>query len=90
VNKKKIMDLTLSTNYKLAIHCPTRKEAEEFIGFIRSLGYIWSNKDSWWLNYMGNTCYCFEPSGEVLIGCIEFFEKKDYTIKTFKEMNEKL
>jgi hypothetical protein len=90
LDKKKLIDLILATNYKLAVHCPTRKEAEEFITFIRNLGYVWNNKDSWWLNYMQNTCYCFEPSGEVLIGCDEYFKKRGYIMKTFKEMNRKL
>ena len=75
--------------YKTAIICKDRTESVIFINACKKDGWLWNLKDSFWLNYMENTCYCFEISGKVLVGHKKFFEDKEYEFLSFRTWYEK-
>lgn len=74
---------------KTAIHCPTEKEANEFLALLKSAGYKWGSGnelifDTNWDDYKDETCY----TNRVYYAEIDFYTMRGHNIIKYKKFKE--
>lgn len=81
-----------------AIHCTTEELANEFLELAKSFGYDWrvSTSSNYWGTYKEKTCYdvgktCDNIGKRIMgYGCLETFERYEYTIIEYKSLKDEL
>ena len=80
---------------QFVIHCKTQEEAEEYLGMLSKIGFVWSANTSitfgneietrWHLK-KADTCYTFIPGSSILLtGRIKFYQNKGLNIIEYED-----
>lgn len=75
---------------KIGIYwCPTEEDAKSLFDVLIKEGYTWTSgmelKDTYWDNYLSETCYYVRPEYKVSYCNKEYYEYQEFKVKAFSK-----